>query len=136
VDKKYSKPWFYRAIICSYFYWKEVWTKNIQNPDIFCFLCRSIISDLKKFGKHPVTRAQLNKEDLIPLTFHYNSDSELNLGYENTNAAHTNEDHTNQSYRSIGSSYRSTGSEQPQSWGRPGDLPAGDSDSLDTWGQL
>jgi len=60
------------------------------------FLCRSIIPYLKKFGKHPVTGAPLKHEDLIPLTFHKNSDGELNLGYENTNAAHTNEDHANQ----------------------------------------
>jgi hypothetical protein len=56
----------------------------------------SLCTDLKKFGKHPVTGAQLKKEDLIPLTFHKNSDSELNLGYENTNAAHIDEDHANQ----------------------------------------
>jgi len=85
-----------------YFYRKQVWTKNIQNLDIVCFLCRSIISDLKRFGKHPVTRAQLNKEDPIPLTFHNNSDWGLNLGYENTNAAHTNEDHANSESISTG----------------------------------
>jgi len=38
------------------------------NGAIVCFLCRSIISDLKKFGKHQVTRAQLNKEDLISIS--------------------------------------------------------------------
>jgi hypothetical protein len=35
MGQKYSKPWFYRAII--YFYWKQVWTKNIQNPDFLAF---------------------------------------------------------------------------------------------------
>lgn len=63
--------------------------QNIRNPEFDAFLCRSIIPYLKKFGKHPVTGAPLKQEDLIPLTFHKNSDGELNLGYKNTNAAHT-----------------------------------------------
>ncbi|KAG2554012.1 peptidyl-prolyl cis-trans isomerase CYP65-like [Panicum virgatum] len=37
----------------------------------------SIIPYLKKFGKHPVTGAPLKQEDLIPLTFHKNSDGEF-----------------------------------------------------------
>ncbi|ONL94738.1 Peptidyl-prolyl cis-trans isomerase CYP65 [Zea mays] len=37
----------------------------------------SIIPYLKKFGKHPVTGAPLKHEDLIPLTFHKNSDGEF-----------------------------------------------------------
>jgi hypothetical protein len=39
--------------------------------------CRSIIPYIKKFGKHPVTGAALKQEDLIPLTFHKNTDGEL-----------------------------------------------------------
>ncbi|KAG2542702.1 hypothetical protein PVAP13_9NG656600 [Panicum virgatum] len=37
----------------------------------------SIIPYLKKFGKHPVSGAPLKQEDLIPLTFHKNSDGEF-----------------------------------------------------------
>lgn len=37
-------------------------------------LCRSIVPYIRKFGKHPVTGALLKQEDLIPLTFHKNSD--------------------------------------------------------------
>ncbi|KAG8073894.1 hypothetical protein GUJ93_ZPchr0006g44324 [Zizania palustris] len=37
----------------------------------------SIIPYIKKFGKHPVTGALLKQEDLMPLTFHKNSDGEF-----------------------------------------------------------
>ncbi|KAM3230354.1 hypothetical protein ACQJBY_060879 [Aegilops geniculata] len=37
----------------------------------------SIIPYIKKFGKHPVTGAALKQEDLIPLTFHKNTDGEF-----------------------------------------------------------
>ncbi|WJZ91847.1 hypothetical protein VitviT2T_010888 [Vitis vinifera] len=36
----------------------------------------NIIPYIRKFGKHPVTGAPLKQEDLIPLTFHKNSDGE------------------------------------------------------------
>uniref|UniRef100_A0A0E0KA66 Peptidylprolyl isomerase n=1 Tax=Oryza punctata TaxID=4537 RepID=A0A0E0KA66_ORYPU len=37
----------------------------------------SIIPYIKKFGKHPVTGTPLKQEDLMPLTFHKNSDGEF-----------------------------------------------------------
>lgn len=37
----------------------------------------SIIPYIKKFGKHPVTGAALKQDDLIPLTFHKNTDGEF-----------------------------------------------------------
>ncbi|KAG8094710.1 hypothetical protein GUJ93_ZPchr0012g18996 [Zizania palustris] len=37
----------------------------------------SIVPYIKRFWKHPVTRALLNLEDLMPLTFHKNSDGEF-----------------------------------------------------------
>ncbi|XP_068654233.1 peptidyl-prolyl cis-trans isomerase CYP65-like [Aristolochia californica] len=36
----------------------------------------NILPYIKKYGKHPVTGAPLKQEDLIPLTFHKNSDGE------------------------------------------------------------
>lgn len=72
----------------SFFMEKCKGVKNISNSVFFACLCRSIIPYLKKFGKHPVSGAPLKQEDLIPLTFHKNSDGELNLGYESTNVAH------------------------------------------------
>lgn len=38
------------------------------------WVCRNIMPYVKKYGKHPVTGAPLKVEDLIPLTFHKNSD--------------------------------------------------------------
>lgn len=45
----------------------------------FCFWvlgngCRNIIPYIRKYGKHPVTGVPLKQENLIPLTFHKNSD--------------------------------------------------------------
>lgn len=40
------------------------------------WVCRNIMPYVKKYGKHPVTGAPLKVEDLIPLTFHKNSDGE------------------------------------------------------------
>lgn len=34
----------------------------------------NIVSYITKYGKHPVTGAPLKEEDLVPLTFHKNSD--------------------------------------------------------------
>ncbi|XP_074579574.1 peptidyl-prolyl cis-trans isomerase CYP65 [Curcuma longa] len=36
----------------------------------------SIVPYIKKYGKHPITGVALREEDLIPLTFHKNSDGE------------------------------------------------------------
>lgn len=36
--------------------------------------CRNIIPYIRKYGKNPVTGAPLKQEDLIPLTFHKNSE--------------------------------------------------------------
>ncbi|CAL9148590.1 unnamed protein product [Musa hybrid cultivar] len=36
----------------------------------------NIVSYITKYGKHPVTGAPLKEEDLVPLTFHKNSDGE------------------------------------------------------------
>lgn len=41
------------------------------------FEIMSIVPYIRKFGKHPVTGAPLKQEDLIPLTFHKNSDGEF-----------------------------------------------------------
>ena len=38
------------------------------------FGCRNITPYIVKYGKHPVTGAPLKQEDLIPLTFHKNSE--------------------------------------------------------------
>jgi hypothetical protein len=38
------------------------------------WVCRHIIPYIRKYGKNPVTGAPLKQEDLIPLTFHKNSD--------------------------------------------------------------
>lgn len=72
-----------------FFVYKKARVKNIRNSEFVVCLHRSIIPYIKKFGKHPVTGAPLKQEDLIPLTFHKNSDGKLNLGYENANAART-----------------------------------------------
>lgn len=40
----------------------------------FQFGCRNITPYIIKYGKHPVTGATLKQDDLIPLTFHKNSD--------------------------------------------------------------
>ncbi|KAK7853564.1 peptidyl-prolyl cis-trans isomerase cyp65 [Quercus suber] len=39
-----------------------------------------IIPYIRKFGKNPVTGAPLKQEELIPLTFHKNSDGSLGEG--------------------------------------------------------
>ncbi|KAK6923958.1 Cyclophilin-type peptidyl-prolyl cis-trans isomerase domain [Dillenia turbinata] len=40
------------------------------------YCCANIIPYIKKFGKHPVSGTPLKEADLIPLTFHKNSDGE------------------------------------------------------------
>ncbi|KAG8087589.1 hypothetical protein GUJ93_ZPchr0010g9831 [Zizania palustris] len=47
----------------------------IDDGSIFDLM--SIVPYIKKFWKHPVTRALLDLEDLMPLTFHKNSDGEF-----------------------------------------------------------
>lgn len=38
---------------------------------------RNIIPYIRKYGRHPVTGAPLKQDDLIPLTFHRNSDGKI-----------------------------------------------------------
>ena len=38
------------------------------------FWCRNIIPYIRKYGKNPVTGAPLKQEDLLPLSFHKNSE--------------------------------------------------------------
>ncbi|KAF6164870.1 hypothetical protein GIB67_017073 [Kingdonia uniflora] len=53
--------------------------------DAFCtrdgsiFELIQIMPYIKKYGKHPVTRVSLKQADLIPLTFHKNSEGWYNL---------------------------------------------------------
>jgi hypothetical protein len=56
---------------------KKLRAGKIMNSEFVAYQCRSIVPYIKKFGKHPVTGAPLKQEDLIPLTFHKNSDGEL-----------------------------------------------------------
>ncbi|CAA6662985.1 unnamed protein product [Spirodela intermedia] len=54
---------------------------SVRDPvctaDGFVFDVLNIIPYIRKYGKHPITAAHLKAQDLIPLTFHKNSEGEF-----------------------------------------------------------